>query len=47
VSSEGQTGRMKVSRSSVGRVLADAVTNPALIRRSLAVSGATSMEARI
>ena len=44
VSSAGQTGRMKVSRRSVGRVLAQAVTTPEVIRRSLAVSGATSVD---
>ena len=39
VSTEGDTGTMKVSRASVGRVLALAVTSSAYVGRSLAVSG--------
>ena len=40
VSASGQTGRMKVSRRSVGRFLARAVREPALVGKSLALSGA-------
>jgi putative NADH-flavin reductase len=37
-STEGDTGRLKVSRASVGRFLAHAIDNPALVRRSVALS---------
>lgn len=40
VSASGLTGRMKVSRRSVGRFLARAVHEPALVGKSLALSGA-------
>jgi hypothetical protein len=40
VSSEGETGEMKVSRSSVGRFLATAVQDPRYLRKSVAISGA-------
>ncbi len=46
VSSAGLTGTMKVSRTSVGRVLAEAVTNPACLRQSLAVSGPVGQSGR-
>jgi uncharacterized protein YbjT (DUF2867 family) len=46
VSSAGETGAMKVSRTSVGRVLAEAVTNPACVRQSLAVSGPVGQSGR-
>jgi len=39
VSTDGDTGTMKVSRTSVGRVLALAVTSPLFVGKSLAVSG--------
>jgi nucleoside-diphosphate-sugar epimerase len=39
VSSKGETAKMKVSRQSLGRVLARAVTEPTFARSSLAVSG--------
>jgi putative NADH-flavin reductase len=39
VSSDGETGSMKVSRASVGRFLADAVQDARYLRRSVAVSG--------
>lgn len=39
VTSDGTVGTSTVSRRSVGRVLAQAVSDPALVRRSLAVSG--------
>jgi putative NADH-flavin reductase len=39
VSTEGATERMKISRTSVGRFLAHAVTNPAFVHRSVALSG--------
>lgn len=38
VSTSGETGGMRVSRHCVGRVLAEAVTNDAYLRRSVAVS---------
>ena len=40
VTSDGTLGTSTVSRRSVGRVLAQAVSDPALVGRSLAVSGA-------
>lgn len=40
VSTEGHTARMKVSRKSVGLFLAEAVSSPAFVRRSVALSGA-------
>jgi hypothetical protein len=39
VSTEGETGEMKVSRGSVGRFLAHAVENPMFVRQSVALSG--------
>ena len=39
VSVDGAVGKSAVSRRSVGRVLAQAVSDPTLVRRSLAVSG--------
>jgi len=42
VSTGGETGRMKVSRKSVGRFLAHAVENPTFVRQSVAVSGVLS-----
>ena len=35
-----ETGKMKVSRASVARFVASAVTNPAYLRKSVSVSGA-------
>lgn len=40
LSTSGETGNMKVSRSSVARFLAQAATTPGYVRRSVAVSGA-------
>ncbi len=40
LSTEGETGRMQVSRKSVARFLAEAVSNPAFVGRSVAISGA-------
>lgn len=40
LSTDGETGRMKVSRSSVGRFLASAVRGPEFVRKSVALSGA-------
>lgn len=40
VSTAGETGKMKVSRASVGRFIASAVTSPAYVRKSVAISGA-------
>jgi putative NADH-flavin reductase len=39
VSTDGETGQMKVSRKSVGRFLAHAAERPTFVRRSVAVSG--------
>jgi hypothetical protein len=39
VSTEGETGAMKVSRGSVGRFLASAVESPNFLRKSVALSG--------
>lgn len=39
VSTKGETGKMKVSRSSVGRFLAEAVQNPAYVHKSVSLSG--------
>ncbi len=39
VSTEGETGTMKVSRSSVGRFLASAVQGPEFVRKSVSLSG--------
>jgi uncharacterized protein YbjT (DUF2867 family) len=39
VSTEGETGKMKVSRNSVGRFLASAVQEPALVRKTVSLSG--------
>jgi len=39
ISTEGETGRMKVSRNSVGRFLAHAVASNAFVRKSVALSG--------
>jgi uncharacterized protein YbjT (DUF2867 family) len=40
VSTAGETGKLKISRKSVGRFLADAVQNPSLIRKTVALSSA-------
>jgi uncharacterized protein YbjT (DUF2867 family) len=40
VSAAGETGRMHLSRRSVGRFLAESLNNPALVRQTLALSGA-------
>jgi uncharacterized protein YbjT (DUF2867 family) len=40
VSTDGSTGKMKVSRSSIGRFLAQAVTSSAWVGKSVALSGA-------
>jgi putative NADH-flavin reductase len=40
LSSQGETGTMKVSRASVGRFLADALEDARYLRQSVAVSGA-------
>lgn len=40
LSTAGETGNMKVSRSSVARFLAQAATSPTYVHRSVAVSGA-------
>ena len=45
VSTEGATGRMKVSRDSVGWCLAHAIDNPAFIRKTVAVSGRRAPDA--
>jgi putative NADH-flavin reductase len=39
LSTEGETGAMKVSRASVGRFLADAVQDARYVRKSVAISG--------
>lgn len=39
-SAAGDTGEMKLSRRSVGRFLAEAVQDPALVRQTIALSGA-------
>ncbi len=39
-SATGDTAQMKLSRRSVGRYLAEAVQNPALVRQTIALSGA-------
>ncbi|MET0285442.1 MAG: NAD(P)H-binding protein [Polyangiales bacterium] len=39
LSTEGETGNMKVSRASVGRFLADAVQDARYLRKSVAISG--------
>ncbi len=39
LSTSGETGRMKVSRGSVGRFLAEAVESPRFVHRQVAVSG--------
>ena len=38
-STGGETGAMRVSRSSLGRLLAEAVTSPTWVKKSVAVSG--------
>jgi putative NADH-flavin reductase len=45
VSTEGETGNMKVSRKSVGRFLADAVRSAAFVRKSVALSGVVAAAA--
>jgi putative NADH-flavin reductase len=40
VSTAGETKKLKVSRGSVGRFLADAVASPAFVRKTVSVSGA-------
>ncbi|MFT3923322.1 MAG: SDR family oxidoreductase [Myxococcales bacterium] len=45
VSPRGETAQMKVSRRSVGRLLARAVDDPSLVRTSLSVSGARAASA--
>jgi len=40
VSTDGATGRMKVSRDTVGKLLAQAIDDPAFVRKTVAVSGA-------
>lgn len=42
VSTAGDTGKMKVSRRSVGRFLADAVVSSAYVRKTVSLSGAVS-----
>lgn len=42
LSMSGETARLQVSRRSVGRFLADAVSNPVLVRQTVAVSGRTA-----
>jgi hypothetical protein len=37
---QGETAKMKVSRNSVGRFLADAVQSPAFVGKVVALSGA-------
>jgi nucleoside-diphosphate-sugar epimerase len=39
VSTDGTTGKMSLSRRSVGRFLAEAVVSPAYVRRTVALSG--------
>jgi uncharacterized protein YbjT (DUF2867 family) len=43
VSTEGATGKMSLSRRSVGRFLAEAVENPAYVRHTVALSGAATV----
>lgn len=40
ISTEGDTNKMKVSRNSVGRFLAHAVSSAELVGKSVALSGA-------
>jgi uncharacterized protein YbjT (DUF2867 family) len=42
VSTEGERARMKVSRNSVARFLAEAVASPAFVRKTVALSGAVA-----
>ncbi len=44
LSAAGETGNMKVSRSSVARFLAQATTSPVYVRSSVAVSGAEAVQ---
>jgi hypothetical protein len=39
ISTAGETGKMKVSRNSVGRFLASAVQDPAVVHKSVSLSG--------
>lgn len=40
LSTEGATGSLKVSRSSVGRFLAEAIETPQFVKKTVAISGA-------
>jgi hypothetical protein len=42
----GETGRMSLSRRSVGRFLAEAVTSHAYVQESVALSGAVPVPQR-
>jgi uncharacterized protein YbjT (DUF2867 family) len=42
ISTEGETRKMRLSRRSVGRFLADAVHSPAFVRKTVSLSGAAA-----
>lgn len=42
ISTKGETAKMKVSRNSVARFLADAVASPTFVRKTVALSGAVA-----